>query len=68
MLINKYGIRPDEVEPTEVLIALHKRVVETENLVKKLVIQLNNYGQELEMVNEKLASMNSIKTNVDEHV
>ena len=56
-IINKYGIDVSELNPAEILAALHKRVVDTENLVKKLVIQLNNFGQDIEMINTKYAEI-----------
>ena len=56
----------NEAEPHEVLLAIHKRVVDTE----KLMIQYRNHAQnmdvEIGMLKERLEKLEEIQNNEDE--
>jgi len=56
---NKYGVDEESVEPYEILIALHKRVVNTEKLVGEFRDHLSNFEIELEILKNKVFKLES---------
>ena len=56
----------NEAEPHEVLLAIHKRVVDTE----KLMIQYRNHAQNLEveigMLKERIEMLEKVKENIED--
>ena len=56
----------NEAEPHEVLLAIHKRVVDTE----KLMIQYRNHAQNLEveigMLKERMEKLENIQKDIDD--
>jgi len=56
---NKYGVDESSVEPYEILIALHKRVVTTERLIGEFRNHLSNFEIELEILKNKFLELES---------
>ena len=56
---NKYGVDGNDVEPYEILIAIHKRVVITERLIGEFRDHLSNMEIELEMLKNKVAELDN---------
>ena len=50
IIVDKYGIDPENVDPLEILAAVHGRIVATENYIKEVRDRLSDIMIEIEMI------------------
>ena len=55
-----------EAEPAEILVAIHKRIVDTEKLMREYRNFAKNQQLEIEMLKERMEKLEKIKEREDE--